>query len=86
MTIHAINSDNSELENLNSILGKGNEVSREMIDLAISDLNDSGSIEFCRNLAKKYHRISKECLSKFEKNNARNVLSELTDYHINRID
>ena len=38
--------------NLNSVLGKGNEVSREMIDLAISDLNDSGSIEFCRNLAK----------------------------------
>ena len=27
-----------------------------------------------------------QVISTFEKNNARNVLSELTDYHINRID
>ncbi|MAO69935.1 MAG: hypothetical protein CL983_02500 [Euryarchaeota archaeon] len=85
MTIHAINSNSSKLENLNLVLGKGNEVSREMIDSAISDLNESGSIEFCMDLAKKFHRISKECLTKFNKNNAHKVLSDLTDYHISRI-
>ena len=85
ITIHAINSKDYDLKNLDLVLGKGGEVSRDLIDLAISDLNKSGSIDHCRDLANKYHKISKECLTSFNKNDAYAVLSELTDYHINRI-
>ncbi|MED5272240.1 MAG: polyprenyl synthetase family protein [Candidatus Thermoplasmatota archaeon] len=85
MVIHAINSSQEELVNLEAILGKGSEVSDEQILMAISDLEKMGSIEYCKSLANKYYNISKECLMKFNESNGFEVLSDLTDYHINRI-
>ena len=85
MTIHAINTKDVDLTNLETVLGAGGDIDRKLIDMAISDLNQSGSIEFCRDLAKKYHKIAKDCLENFKINEGFEVLSKLTDYHINRI-
>ena len=85
MVIHAMNSADEELVNLEAILGKGSEVTNDQITMAISDLENIGSIEYCKTLANKYYNISKECLMKFNESNGFEVLSDLTDYHINRI-
>lgn len=85
MVIHAMDSSENDLSNIEAVLGKGSTVSQEEINLAISDLERFGSIEYCRDLANKYHKISKDSLMKFSNSSGYYVLSELTDYHINRI-
>ena len=85
IVIHAMNKGDLNLNHVNKILGKGSDVNNEDIELAIKELEESGSIKFCLELAKKYHSISKECLESFKNNKGYQVLSELTDYHINRI-
>jgi len=85
MVIHAMNSSGFDLSGVEAILGKGSKVTKEQIETAISNLENTGSIEYCRALANKYYSISKECLIPFKDSNGYEVLSDLTDYHINRI-
>ena len=85
MVIHAMNSSGNDLRHIEAVLGQGSRVTQDQINLAISDLDKFGSITYCRDLANKYHKISKESLMHFNESAGYKVLSELTDYHINRI-
>jgi geranylgeranyl diphosphate synthase type I len=86
IVIHAMNSnDGKSLMHIENVLGKGEEVTKEQLDLAIESLNTQGSIDYCMELAHKFHQISKECLNGFDDNMALRALIDLTDYHINRI-
>ena len=85
IVIHAMNNAPDGLKHINQILGKGSNVGSDEIALAIKELGDSGSIDYCLELARKFHAISKQCLENFKDNEGFQVLSDLTDYHINRI-
>lgn len=85
MVIHAMDNKNNELKYVNEVLGKGTHVNDEKIALAIKELENSGSIQFCIELATEYYNKSKQCLDNFSGNPGYDVLSDLTEYHIKRI-
>ena len=85
MVIHAMSNKENDLKYVNSILGRGTSVKEEEIISAINELENTGSIQYCIDLAKEYYNKSKKSLDYFCDNPGYDVLSELTEYHISRI-
>jgi geranylgeranyl diphosphate synthase type I len=86
MVIHALSqSDSSELDNLKSVLGKGEDASQEEIDLGLLALNKMGSVDYAREKAEMYHSKAHACLDRLPDSPAILALRELTDYQLKRI-
>ncbi len=86
MTLIAIHAKDSGLEliNFNKVFGKL-KCDDLSLKLAVEDLQNSGSIEYARNKAMYHHAIAHECLNKLDQNPQVDVLRELTDLQLTRI-
>jgi geranylgeranyl diphosphate synthase type I len=86
MVIHALaQSDSSELDNLKSVLGKGEDATQEEIDFGLLALNKIGSVDYAREKAEMYHSKAHACLDRLPDSPAILALRELTDYQLKRI-
>ncbi len=83
IAIHAKSTD-SNLVNFNKVFGNGICEDSEL-QLAVQDLEDSGSIEYARARAMYHHAIAHECLDKLVQSQKVAVLRELTDLQLTRI-
>ena len=86
MTLIAIHAKQSreDLPNFTKVFGSG-ECSDEDLSMAVSELEILGSIEYARNKAMQHHSLAHECLSKLPNSQAVDVLKELTDFQLIRI-
>jgi len=86
MVIHALSQpDSPELDNLKSVLGKGDSASQAEIDLGLAALNEIGSVDYAREKAEMYHKNAHACLDRLPESPALLALRELTDYQLKRI-
>ncbi len=83
VAIHALSSDN-DLPIFNKIYGTG-ECSNDELSLAVKELEDSGSIEYAKERAMHHHKIAHRCLDELEQTEYVDVLRELTDFQLVRI-
>ena len=83
IAIHALQSD-SELTSFNAVFGSG-QCNEEDLSRAVSELEDSGSIDYAKRRAMHHHSLAHECLNKVEESPALLVLRELTDFQLIRI-
>ena len=83
IAIHALQSD-SDLTSFNAVFGSG-QCDEEDLSRAVSELEDSGSIDYARRRAMHHHSLAHECLNKVEESPALSVLRELTDFQLIRI-
>ena len=86
MVIHALSQpDSPELDNLRSVLGKGEAATQAEIDLGLAALKSIGSVDYAREKAEEYHQKAHSCLDRLPNTPALLALRELTDYQLNRI-
>ena len=83
IAIHALQSY-SKLTSFNAVFGSG-QCNEEDLSKAVSELEDSGSIDYARRRAMHHHSLAHECLNKVEESPALLVLRELTDFQLIRI-
>jgi len=85
-TLVAINALSSEYElpNFTKVFGTG-ECSEEDLSMAVKELEESGAINYAKNRAMEHHRIAHSCLDKLEQTGAVDILRELTDFQLIRI-
>ena len=83
IAIHALQSD-SELTSFNAVFGSG-QCNEGDLSKAVSELEDSGSIDYARKRAMHHQSLAHECLNKVEESPALSVLRELTDFQLIRI-
>jgi len=72
------------LSNFNSVFGNG-PCSEKELESAIDDLHASGSIEYAKKRAMYHHSIAHECLNNLKNSPEVDVLRELTDFQLIRI-
>ena len=86
MVIHALSQPASpELDNLKTVLGKGDAATQAEIDLGLAALNKIGSVDYAREMAEMYHKNAHACLDRLPESPALLALRELTDYQLKRI-
>ena len=86
MVIHALaQNDSEDLNNLKSVLGKGEDATQDEIDLGLLALNNIGSVDYAREKAEMYHSKAHACLDRLPDSPAILALRELTDYQLKRI-
>jgi geranylgeranyl diphosphate synthase type I len=86
MVIHALaQNDSEDLNNLKSVLGKGEDATQDEIDLGLLALNNIGSVDYARKKAEMYHSKAHACLDRLPDSPAILALRELTDYQLKRI-
>jgi geranylgeranyl diphosphate synthase type I len=86
MVIHALaQNDSEDLNNLKSVLGKGEAATQDEIDLGLLALNNIGSVDYARKKAEMYHSKAHACLDRLPDSPAILALRELTDYQLKRI-
>ena len=83
IAIHAMDSE-MNLSNFNSVFGNG-PCSEKELKSAIDDLYESGSIEYAKKRAMYHHSIAHECLNNLKNSPEVDVLRELTDFQLIRI-
>ena len=83
IAIHAMDSK-MNLSNFNNVFGNG-PCSEEELDAAINDLYNSGSIEYAKKRAMYHHSIAHDCLNYLKNCPEVDVLRELTDFQLIRI-
>ena len=83
IAIHAKQTD-VDLPNFEKVFGSG-ECSDESLAKAVSELEDSGSIEYAKERAMHHHSLAHECLDKLGNSKAVEILRELTDFQLIRI-
>jgi len=69
----------------NSFFPKINEPNEKELKSAIDDLYASGSIEYAKKRAMYHHSIAHECLNNLKNSPEVDVLRELTDFQLIRI-
>ena len=86
MTLIAIHAKKTgeDLPNFDSVFGSGDSDS-EKLSRAVSELEDSGSIEYARGRAMHHHSLAHQCLDNLPSSQAVEVLRELTDFQLIRI-
>ena len=86
MTLIAIHAKKTgeDLPNFDSVFGSGDSDS-EKLSRAVSELEDSGSIEYARGRAMHHHSLAHQCLDNLPSSQAVEVLRELTDFQMIRI-
>ena len=83
IAIHALQSD-SDLTNFNGVFGSG-QCNEKDLARAVSELEDSGSIDYAMKRAMHHHSLAHECLNRLDESPALSILRELTDFQLIRI-
>ena len=83
VAINALSSDN-DLTNFNKVYGTG-QCSEEELSLAVKELEASGSIDYAKERAMHHHKMAHSCLDKLEQTESVDILRELTDFQLIRI-
>lgn len=83
IAIHAKQSD-EDLQNFDIVFGSG-DCDEETLAKAVSELENSGSIDYARSRAMHHHSVAHECLGRLPKSPAVEILKELTDFQLIRI-
>ncbi len=83
VAIYALSSDN-DLPNFNKVYGTG-ECSEEELSLAVKELEASGSIDYAKERAMYHHKMAHSCLDMLEQTESVDILRELTDFQLIRI-
>jgi geranylgeranyl diphosphate synthase type I len=83
IAIHAKQSD-EDLPNFDIVFGSG-DCDAESLAKAVSELENSGSIDYARSRAMHHHSVAHECLGGLPKSPAVEILKELTDFQLIRI-
>ncbi len=83
IAIHALGSE-SELPNFEKVFGNS-QSSEDDLQGAVNELFESGSIEYARTRAMHHHTIAHNCLDLLEQTEQVNLLRELTDFQLIRI-
>lgn len=86
MTLIAIHAKKTgeDLPNFDSVFGSGGSDS-DKLSRAVSELEDSGSIEYARGRAMHHHSLAHQCLDNLPSSQAVEILRELTDFQLIRI-
>ena len=86
MTLIAIHAKKTggDLPNFDSVFGSGGSDS-DKLSTAVSELEDSGSIEYARGRAMHHHSLAHQCLDNLPSSQAVEILRELTDFQLIRI-
>jgi geranylgeranyl diphosphate synthase type I len=86
IAIHALEESKSGLPNFTKFYSSRNtEVSRDILDVIVIELENSGSIEHARLRAMHHHKNAHALLDQLPLNSHLAVLRELTDWQLNRI-
>ena len=86
IAIHALQQDVGLLSNFNEVFGSGiEETDREVLDTVVSELRNSGSIQYAHAKAMAYHAAAHECLNQLPDTPGMQVLRDLTDFQMVRI-
>ena len=83
IAIHALDSNN-ELPAFKKVYGKG-ECSDDDLESAVNELRENGSIDYAMDRAMRYHTEAHEILDGLKPSNALEVLRQLTDMQLTRI-
>lgn len=83
IAIHAKQSD-EDLQNFDIVFGSG-DCDEETLAKAVSELENSGSIDYARSRAMHHHSVAHGCLGRLPKSPAVEILKELTDFQLIRI-
>jgi geranylgeranyl diphosphate synthase, type I len=85
IALHALEQSGEELQTFLEVFGKGEGVSKDDIERAIEALDDLGSIENARMMAKHHHSAANSALSNLPISSDLNILKQLTNYQLSRI-
>ena len=83
IAIHALESG-AELPTFHKLFGTESTDTSEL-DIAVQELNDNGSIQYALDRAMEHHRIAHGCLDKLEQTPAVDLLRDMTDFQLVRI-
>ena len=86
MTLIAIHAKRSgvNLPHFERVFGSG-DPDEESLSKAVLELEDSGSIEYARSMAMHHHSLAHDCLDNLPSSKAVDILRELTDFQLIRI-
>ena len=83
IAIHALESG-AELPTFHKLFGTESTDTSEL-NIAVQELNDNGSIQYALDRAMEHHRIAHGCLDKLEQTPAVDLLRDMTDFQLVRI-
>jgi len=83
IAIHALNCDD-DMPAFTEAYGSG-ECSEDTLSNAVKELHDSGSIGYAKERAMHHHSLAHQCLDNIEDGPALDILRELTDFQLIRI-
>jgi len=86
IAIHALQQGDHLLQNFHEVFGSGiDDTDLEVLNSVVAELHDSGSIEYAKNRAMQYHSAAHECLNALPETLGLNVLRQITDYQLVRM-
>ena len=86
IAIHALQQNPDGLSNFAEVFGSGiEETDREVLDTVVSELRDSGSIQYAYDKAMSFHAAAHDCLKLLPDTPGMQVLRDLTDFQMVRI-
>ena len=86
IAIHALRQDSKELSNFYEVFGSGiEETDRVVLDSVVSELEQSGSIQYAHDKAMGFHAAAHKCLDELPDTPGMQVLRDLTDFQMVRI-
>ena len=83
IAIHALESGN-ELTTFKKLFGTGDDSEGEL-EVAVKELEENGSIQYAIDRAMYHHRVAHDCLDKLEQSPALDILRDMTDFQLVRI-
>ena len=86
IAIHALRQDPVGLSNFYEVFGSGiEETDRAVLDTVVSELEQSGSIQYAHDKAMMFHAAAHACLDELPNTPGMQVLRDLTDFQVVRI-
>ena len=86
IAIHALQQNAECLSNFYEVFGSGiEETDRDVLDTVVSELQESGSIQYAHDKAMGYHAAAHACLNRLPDRPGMQVLRDLTDFQMVRI-
>jgi geranylgeranyl diphosphate synthase type I len=82
IAIHALESG-ADMPNFRKLFGTRED--SEELDLAVSELKDNGSIQYALDRALHHHKMAHDCLDSLEQSPAVDILRDITDFQLVRI-
>jgi geranylgeranyl diphosphate synthase type I len=82
IAIHALESG-ADMPNFRKLFGTRED--SEELDLAVNELKDNGSIQYALDRALHHHKMAHDCLDSLEQSPAVDILRDITDFQLVRI-